>query len=114
MASRLSFAARSSPACAEHQAVNPDKCTSVVEYDSRAGDMPDLSGWVRVGTGPATEWTLVPGGAFRLSTAGANTNYYERTLPLATAPSQIYAYSSLLPESIGVGGIGDGFEKQAH
>jgi hypothetical protein len=101
------------PAQSTRQSIPFDKCTSVVEYDSRAGDMPDLSGWVRVGTGPATEWTLVPGGAFRLSTAGANTNYYERTLPLATAPSQIYAYSSLLPESIGVGGIGDGFELQA-
>ena len=101
------------PAQSTRESIPFDKCTAVVEYDSRTGGMPELSGWVRAGTGPSTEWTLVPGGALRLSTVGGNSNYYERTLPVASAPSQIYAYCSVLPELIGAGGIGDGFELQA-
>jgi len=101
------------PAQSTRESIPFDKCTAVVEYDSRTGDMPELSGWVRAGTGPSTEWTLVPGGALRLSTAGGNSNYYERTYPVASAPGQIYAYCSVLPELIGTGATGEGFELQA-
>lgn len=102
------------PAGSTRPSIPFDKCTVVIEYDSRTGVMPDLTGWTRTGTGAPTDWTLVPGGALRLNTTLPNTNYYEKAAILTAALPQLYAYFSILEESSGPGGgIGDGFELDA-
>lgn len=101
------------PAQSTRESIPFDKCTAVVEYDSRTGVLPDLTGWTRSGSGPSTEWSLVPGGGLRLSTSGGNTNTYTQTLALTSSLSQVYMYASVLPELIGSGAVGEGLEVQA-
>ena len=100
----------SQPASSTRPTIPFDKCTAVAEYDSRTGVVPDLTGWTRTGTGAPTNWALVPGGALRLSTAAPDTNYYEKVIGLASAVSQVYAYGTILPETIGAGAVEEGFE----
>lgn len=101
------------PAAGTRPSIPFDKCTVVAEYDSRTGVLPDITGWTRTGTGAAANWALVPGGALRLSTLAPDTNYYVKTISLAAAPPQIYAYGTVLPESVGVGAVEQGFEISA-
>jgi hypothetical protein len=101
------------PAGSTRPSIPFDKCTVVVEYDSRTGVLPDLTGWTQAGTGAPTDWTLVPGGALRLNTTTPDTNYYEKIVPIPGGISQLYAYLSILRESINPGPIGEGFELAA-
>lgn len=89
-----------------------DKCTGVLEYDARSGQLPNLEGWTRIGTGPAGDWGLVGGGALRVGTTSPNTNYWEKTLVLTTALTQVYVYTSMLSEDIPAGAFGAGLDVQ--
>ena len=102
------------PAGSTRSSIPFDKCSVVLEYDSRSGVMPDLTGWTRVGTGAPTDWTLVPGGALRLVTTAPATNYYQRAVTLPAALPQLFAYFSVLREAIGSGATGEGFELGAY
>lgn len=88
-----------------------DKCTGVLEYDARSGQLPNLEGWTRLGTGPVGDWALVEGGALRIGTTSPNTNYWEKTLVLTTALTQVYAYAGVLGD-IPAGDVGSGLDVQ--
>lgn len=90
-----------------------DKCTVVVEYDARDAVLPDAQGWTRTGTGPAGDWSLSDGGALRLASTAPNTNYYEKAITTVSPPTQVYAYASVLAESIPAGAVSDGFDVRA-
>lgn len=90
-----------------------DKCTVVVEYDARDAVLPDAQGWTRTGTGPAGDWSLSNGGALRLATTSPNTNYYEKAITVTSPLTRVYAYASVLAESVPAGVVSDGFDVRA-
>lgn len=101
------------PAGSTRQSIPFDKCKVVVDYDSRDGQLPSDQGWTRVGSGPASNWALVEGGALRLQTTSPNTNYFEKAVTVSPAPTKIYAYASMLSEDIPAGAIGSGLNLTA-
>lgn len=67
-----------------------DKCTGVLEYDSRLGTLPNSQGWTLGGAGTINDYGIVDGRALRISTVA--TSHWTKALTLSTNPGRVHGY----------------------
>jgi hypothetical protein len=102
-------AASSQPAQSIEPLIPFDKCTAVLEYDSRKGSAPSSQGWTFTGTGSALHYGFEEGPSLRFITTASLTSYWEKALALSTNPGRIHAYATHMRGSYGAA---NGFELQ--
>lgn len=86
-----------------------DKCTAVIEYDSRFGTSPSTQGWTHIGSsgGVPSDYTLIDGGVLNFVTP--NPSYWRKSITLSVAPTSLHLYAKYRVQD-STTGLGKGFE----
>lgn len=98
---RQQFATAAQVASRSRLGVPLEYCEAVLEYDARFGTLPSSQGWTHAGSGAASDFQLVEGGALRaLAPGGGDDTYWEDAVTLSGAPSSVHAYAHYLVDSM--------------